>query len=136
MTTIDKLKITMSERRPLTIVKADWPLIAHADRHDGTVKVQANHEWTIRVREHADGRRIVYGWVRAGNGGVFEGWRGSEGGFLVAPTERFRDAGLGPLGHVPDDEETIRAIRRMGGIVDDDRLADECIADLPAEDLG
>ena len=120
-TTSEKIKIPMSERRPLSIVKADWPLIASADRHDGQVECQANHLWTIRVREHADGRRLVYGWVREGNGGVYAGWRGAEGGFLV-------EAG--------DEAETIRAIRRIGGIIDDDRLADECIADLPAEDLG
>lgn len=42
------------------------------------------------------------------------------GGFLVA-------AG--------DEAETIRAIRRIGGILGDDDLAAECIADLPAEDL-
>lgn len=30
---------------------------------------------------------------------------------------------------------TIRAIRRIGGILGDDDLAAECIADLPAEDL-
>jgi hypothetical protein len=133
--TTDKLKITMSERRPLTIVKADWPLIAKADRHDGAVECQANHEWTIRVREHRDGRRIVYGWLTSGHGGVPAGWRGSEGGFLVSPTAAFRDADDGPLSHVPDDDETVRAIRRVGGIIDDDALADECIADLPAEEL-
>lgn len=109
----------MSERRPLSIVKSEWPLIARADRHDGEVQVQANHEWAIRVREHADGRRIVYGWLREGNGGSHAGWRGAEGGFLVDPG---------------DEAETVRAIRRIGGMIDDDKLADECIADLPAEE--
>jgi hypothetical protein len=117
-TTNEKLTITMSERRPISIVKADWPLVARADRHDGAVECQANHAWSIRVREHADGRRIVYGYLRAGNGGVPIGWRGAAGGFLIA-------AG--------DDDETVRAIRRVGGIVDDAALADTCIADLPAE---
>jgi hypothetical protein len=119
-----KIKIPMSERRPLNISETDWPLIASAEEHDGQVECEANHKWAIRVREHADGRRLVYGWLRSGPGGVHAGWRGSEGGFLVPP-----------LGHVPDDDGTIRAIRRMGGIVDDDKLADECIADMPAESL-
>jgi hypothetical protein len=114
-----KLKITMSERRPLSIVADEWPVIARSDRHDGAVACQANHEWAIRVRQHADGRRLIYGWLTSGNGGVPAGWRGAEGGFLVA-------AG--------DEDETIRAIRRIGGIIDDDRMADECIASLPAED--
>jgi hypothetical protein len=131
--TTDKLKITMSERRPLTIVKADWPLIARADRHDGAVECQANHEWRIAVREHADGRRLVYGWLTRGNGGVPIHWRGSEGGFLVSPIPGPDVEGT-HVG-VPDDEETVRAIRRVGGIIDDDKLADECIADLPAEEV-
>ena len=131
--TTDKIKITMSERRPLTIVKADWPLIAHANRHDGAVEVQANHEWAIRVREHADGRRLVYGWLTSGNGGVPAGWRGAEGGFLVSPLPG-PDVEGKRVG-VPDEDETIRAIRRVGGIIDDDTFADECIADLPAEEI-
>lgn len=124
-----RITIPMSERRPLSIVEADWPLIACAERHDGQVECQANHLWVIRVREHVDGRRLVYGWVRAGNGGVYAGWRGSEGGFLVA------NINDGPLALRPNDEETVRAIRRVGGIIEDDKLADECIGDLPAEEV-
>lgn len=131
-TTVEKLEITMSERRPLAIIRDDWPLIARADRHDGQVECQANHEWTIRVREHADGRRIVYGWLIGGNGGVPAGWRGAKGGFLVSPVPG-PDVDGKRVG-VPDDDETVRAIRRIGGIIDDNELADECIADLPAEE--
>jgi hypothetical protein len=118
--TTDKIKITMSERRPLSISPEEWPLIARADRHDGKVESQANHRWSIRVRQHADGRRLVYGYLREGNGGVPAGWRGADGGFLVA-------AG--------DEDGTVRAIRRIAGIIDDDKMADECIADLPEETL-
>lgn len=127
MTTETKsITITMSERRPLKIDPEQWPIIAEASRHNGAVKSQANQEWFVKVRQHADGRRIVYGRIQAGNGGVPAGWRGSAGGFLV---EASADA------HNPNEEETVRAIRRVGGIVDDDALADECIADLPAEEL-
>lgn len=116
-----KLKITMSERRPLTIDPELWPVIAQADWHNGQHDFQANTIRRIRVRQHADGRRIVYGFQRAGNGGQHAGTRNPEGGFLIT-------AG--------DEDETIRAIRRIGGIINDDQLADECIADLPAEYLG
>jgi len=120
----DRITITMSERTPVKISLIEWPIVARADRHDGKVECEANHLWTIRVREHRDGRRIVYGWMRAGNGGVPIGWRGSDGGYLVAPV-----AGR------PDDEETVRSIRRVGGIIGDDGMAAECIAELPAETL-
>lgn len=120
----DTISITLTNRRPLRIRKGLWGLIARADRHDGQVECQANHEWAIRVRERADGRRVVYGWLRAGHGGVHIGWRGAEGGKLVEAIDGR-----------PDEEGTIRAIRRVGELVEDERLADECIADLPAESL-
>jgi hypothetical protein len=135
MTTTDKIKITMSERRPLSVDKKEWPLIARADWYDGHIKCQANTVRTIRVLQHADGRRIVYGVQEAGNGGQFAGTRNHEGGFLVPASEEFATAGDGPLSHAPDEEETVRAIRRVGGIVGDAELADECIASLPAESI-
>lgn len=122
MTTTDKdtMTVTMSERRPLKIKKSEWPLIARADWHDGQYDFQANTKRRIVVREHADGRRIVYGLQEAGNGGQHLGTRNPAGGFMI------------PAG---DEDGTIRAIRRVGGIIDDDGLADECIADLPAETI-
>lgn len=122
-----KIKITMSERRPLSIVEDEWPVIAQADWHNGQVECQANTIRRIKVREHADGRRLVYGFARAGSGGQYAGTRNPEGGFLVAAKVCW------PVPS-PDEDETVRAIRRVGGIIDDDGLADECIADLPAED--
>jgi hypothetical protein len=116
-----KIKITMSERRPLSIDPEQWPVIAQADWHDGRVECQANNIMRIKVREHADGRRIVYGFRRAGDGGQHAGTRNPEAGFLLSS-----DAG---------EDETIRALRRVGGVIDDDRLAEECIADLPAEEV-
>jgi|HubBroStandDraft_1064217.scaffolds.fasta_scaffold67913_3 hypothetical protein len=121
-----RVKITMSDRRPLTIVENEWPLVASAEQHDGAVECQANHVWAIRVRQNAIGTRIVYGWLREGRGGSHAGWRGAEGGFLVAA--------LG--GGEADEDETVRAIRRVGGIIEDSKMADECIADLPAETIG
>lgn len=124
MTTTEKKKIvvTMSERSPLKLDPELWPLIADVSRHDGQVECQANREWAIKVREHEDGRRVVYGWVRRGNGGMPIDYRGASGGYLVGAGDDV-------------DSETIRAIRRVAGIIDYDQLGADCIADLPAEEL-
>lgn len=132
-TTTEKktITITMSERRPLKIDPAQWPLVARATWHNGEHECQANTIREIKVREHADGRRIVYGYQEAGNGGQYAGTVNPRAGFLVAASDV--DAADGTK--MPDDDETVRALRRVGGIVEDDQLAAECIADLPAEEL-
>lgn len=58
--------ITLTARAPVAISEAEWPLIAIAkiaddSRRDGTPLPR--HEYdvaTCRVRQHADGRAIVY----------------------------------------------------------------------------
>jgi hypothetical protein len=52
------------------------------------------------------------------------GWRGARAGYLVPAVEGR-----------PASDETVRAIRRVAGVIEDDRLGDECIAYLPAETL-
>lgn len=116
-----KLRIRMSEQPPVSVVADDWPVVASDSSFNGEHECQANRIWWIKVRQHADGRRIVYGCLDSGPGGTRIGWRGAHGGFLVAPSD-------GP-------EETIRAIRRVAGIIDDDAMADYVIAALPATDL-
>lgn len=128
MTTTKKITITMSETAPVSIDPEAWPLIADADRHDGAVEVQANTKWAIRVRQHADGRRLIYGWQSAGNGGKPAGYRPLYAGYLVEwPSGDGRQA--------KSDEATIRAIRRVAGVIGDEQLGAECIADLPAQEL-
>lgn len=118
VTTAKRIEITLSERSPVRIDPEQWPVIAHASTHDGKVACQANTEWEIKVREHADGRRIVYGSCTAGNGGQYAGFRPSFGGWIITP-----------------DEDTVRAIRRVAGLIGDDDLGAECIAELPAEEI-
>jgi hypothetical protein len=139
MTTEKKyLTITMSERSPIKIDKAEWPTIADVSEHDGVVRSQANTEWYIRVREHADGRRIVYGARVAGGGGQHVGFREDRAGFLVDVPRNFAGS---PVDMTSDGvrhsiaDETIRAIRRVAGIVGDDKMGDECIGSLPAESI-
>jgi hypothetical protein len=122
-----KLKIVLSETAPRTIDTKTWPVIASAERHDGAVECQANTLWGIIVREHSDGRRLVYGYQKAGPGGRSAGFRELRGGYLLDQD------GYG----IPEEQEveTIRAIRRCAGIIDDAQLGANCIADLPAREL-
>ncbi|GAC1541205.1 MAG: hypothetical protein NVS3B10_05720 [Polyangiales bacterium] len=132
----------MSERRPLKVDPDEWPVIASADWHDGQVECQANNIRRIKVREHRDGRRIVYGFQNAGDGGQYAGTRNPSAGYLVevetvveghgSPADMRRAYAARDAKR---DEETVRAIRRVGGVLGDDALADECIASLPAEDI-
>jgi hypothetical protein len=128
-----KIEIRMSERAPLSIDPEAWPVIASADWFNGQYEFQANYIRRIKVREHADGRRIVHGHYCSGDGGAPIGFRGASGGYLVdwPVPESQRD----PQVQDAFDADTIRAIRRVAGIIGDDDLAGECIADLPAREL-
>jgi len=53
--------------------------------------------------------------------------------FLLKRTRNPEAGFLLPAG--ADEDETIRALRRVGGVLDDDGLAEECIGDLPAEEI-
>ena len=123
-----RIKIYMSERAPVSIEMSEWSLIASADAFGNisggpaAIHVQANQEWYIHVRQHQDGRRVVYGENIRGNGGMPASWKPSHGGFLIDADEKSQ-------------AETVRAIRRVAGIVGNVYLADECIAELPADKL-
>lgn len=122
MTTTEKktITITLSDRAPVRIDPEAWPVIAGASDHDGQVRCQANTEWWIKVREHADGRRLVYGAKEEGNGGQHRGFRSTYPGYLLPG----RSA-----------DETVRAIRRVAGAIERDDLGADCIADLPVEEI-
>ena len=104
----------------MRIQEAAWPDLASAKWWDGHDEEKANRTKSIRVRQHADGRRLVYA-VAASQ---WQGERGAHAGFLVAA-----EAGC------PDDASTVRAIHTVAETIDAPRLAAECIAALPAEDL-
>lgn len=106
--------ITLTGRAPVRIVEADWPLIARASDHDGYVASQADRTWTLRVRQHDDGRTIVYGVYSTS-------WQGE------------RDEAAGEL--LDAGEDIPAAIHRVAESCGCERLVAACIADLPAEVL-
>jgi hypothetical protein len=126
-TTKKQITISMSDRRPLTIVADDWPSVSIGEEYSGQHEFQAFDGASIRVRQHADGRAIVSGYAGDWDGGGRPERENRRAGFLV-----------------PADGDVVRAIRRVAGILaDTDHVGDmahaaarRCIADLPAESLG
>ena len=116
-----KFTITLTDRAPVTIVRAEWPVIASATDRPGSilrgtpVPDYETDEFRLTVRQHADGRSIVYGVIDASTEWTgTEDWRGGElladGGELVAAITRVGDS-------MP------ACVRR------------DCIADLPAQEI-
>lgn len=137
--------ISLRDRNPVTIVAKEWPEIASVRHWNGEDECQANRVTVIRVREHADGRRLVYGKHVAGPGGMCIGERERYSGYLLVPVQRSamreRSDGLMSSGY-PDDDATVRAIHdvakelsvsQWASDTQAEDLAMECIGELPAE---
>lgn len=123
-TTTSKAKtrtITLTDRPPVTIREDQWPVIATAKWWDNTYECQANRTASVRVREHEDGRRIVYGVY----GSNWQGERDKKAGMLIDYVVYGQ----------ADTDATIQAIHEVTELIGYPALAAECIADLPAEAL-
>lgn len=131
-----KRTITLSDRPPVSIDETAWPTWASAsdDDHDGQVRCQANRtsDWFVKVRRHADGRCIVYaGYTYSSNWANEQGYRIRHG--VLLPVESSQDSIC---------EAITEVCRRMSSCEHSDgdeakwaSLRDECIADMPAEEL-
>ena len=108
-----KLTITLTDRRPVEIVKDDWPILARASDHDGQYESQANRKWRLLVRQHEDGRCIVYGVHNTD-------WQGE--------SDRRHGMLIDGLDEAP---AAIKSVAESIGAAES--VADYCIADLPAE---
>ena len=122
-TTAKTRTITLTDRRPVTIDEAEWPIVAVGDErpgssHNGTpVPNYETDRYTIRVRQHADGRAIVYVVVDAAT--AWTGTADYRGGVLLT-------AGS-------DIAAAILSVGEAAGCPAS--VIRECIADLPAERL-
>ena len=134
------LTITLTGRAPVKITKEDWPVIASGEDKwydDGQHECQANrtNSWKLIVRQHADGRTLVYG-IFASTSQQPPRWRGSvRGGKMVTVEGATAD-------EVGDTAPIIAAIfdvaedmQARSGQKEFARLAHECIADLPAVEV-
>jgi len=112
------MQITMTDRPPVRIVIADWPTIARADWFTGEHECQANEVASLKVRRHEDGRTIIYGHRDRGPGGMPISYRGSWAGVLTS-----KQANI------------VLVIRQVACDIGAPQLADQCISELPAEDV-
>jgi hypothetical protein len=125
--------ITLTGRPPVRIREDAWPIIAHGHylAYDGQIECQSSCTITIDicVRAHADGRHIVYGTY------IYETrWQGERGcahkaGVLCLP-------GWDVVGAIRDVGDALSASADDGQEDAVDATVRDCIADLPAEDVG
>lgn len=125
--------ITLTDRPPVRVREDQWPVIAHGSykNWDNQYDFQANRTWKIdiRVRRHEDGRAIVYGLYDYDTHFQNEKCEAHKVGALLAPDgdlpSTIKEAAEQMIKRVSDDDMHwhIRA------------AADECIADLPAQEL-
>ncbi len=128
----DKITIRLTDARPVRVSNANWPLIASAKGDSWTEQDPARHQqalqcgeldkYSIGVRQHADGRTIIYGFV---SGSPLTGTKDAYAGFRY-----------GLVGESVPDATSTASIRRVAGVCGiPSSVADECIADLEPEDL-
>ncbi len=125
--------ITLTGRPPVTIDEENWPVIAEAqdDWWDGKVECQSNRwsDWTIRVRQHADGRSIIYATYS-----YRTNWQNARGyaakrGRLIAASDDICAAIRAVCDEMASAEAEGDDAGRWAA------LEADCIADLPAEKL-
>lgn len=128
--------ITLTGRPPVRIQEDAWPVIAQAyyDWHDGQVESQANRKkkWSVRVRQHDDGRAIIYASYHydthyqgednmESKAGRLLGVGADEAAIVAAINQVCED--IAELEHAEGDAAKWKA------------MAADCIADMPAEEL-
>lgn len=120
--------ITLTGQAPVRIVEDEWPVIASADGdsyagndYGGVYQQVLSHGevdvYRLRVRQHADGRALVYGTLTGS-----PQWGGEEsrrGGELLAAGADLPAA----IARVAEDVHIPESVAR------------ECVADLPAVSL-
>lgn len=133
----ERITIPLSDAAPVSIDPDAWPIVAEAEDHDGGAhRDQATRRSKLKVRQHKDGRRIVYGWTRSS----YAGAPSPDAGWLVPEVTGAARAAFDPQGSpagtaAADDRETIRAIRRTAGAIGAEGLVGPTIAALPAREL-
>lgn len=127
------LTITLTDRPPVKIKKDEWPIIAESSDKDfdNEYEFQANRtsKWTLKVRQHEDGRALVYGiysydtnWQNERNYNVRGGELLAKSGDLAVAIRRVGE-------WMAQQEQSEGDASRW------ESLINECIADLPAQEI-
>ena len=135
-----KVTIHLTGRRPVRVDPREWPVIAEAtgDSYEG--RDQARHvqmeqqgqldSYAITVRQHEDSRTIVYGTVTYGEFG-----NGNDDGLPTYCGEIFGER----LGAEDEHDVSAEVVDKINNIASrmaiPYKLAEECIASLPPEEL-
>ena len=108
--------VTLSSRPPVKIKECEWPVIASSSWcDDPRVPQQANRKAWLKVRQHADGRTLVYG-------GTESNW------------ERERSLRSGLL--CPKGSDVAKAIYQVSEELGyKSELAADAVGELPAEEI-
>jgi hypothetical protein len=128
--------IVLTRRPPVRIESDYWPVIAEAKDRDfeGQYEFQSFRRsyWAVYVRQHKDGRTIVYATYRYESNWGGERTYAAKRGVLLGDSPSGRDI-CAAITEICDDIANADACgedaKRWPG------LADDCIADMPAEDL-
>jgi len=134
MTTETKTRIiTLTGRAPIKIREDQWPVIAIGDYRDwdNQYEFQANRKWKIdfRVRQHANGRIVVYAVYDYDTHFREEAGEAHKVGQLL-------DAGADlPAAITCAADELIKRVADGNMHRHVRNAANECIADLPAQEL-
>ena len=131
-----KRTITLTDRPPVRIDEDEWGVVASASdkEFDNQYEFQANRisKWYIGVREHDDGRCIVYAtYSYTTNYQNSRGYSAKRG--VMLPKDSTMDDVVKAIKEVASD---ISGAEHDGE--DSSRwptLANDCIADLPAEEI-
>jgi hypothetical protein len=118
--------ITMTGRAPIRIREDDWHQVAIAKHWDGEFESQANRSWTVRAREHVTDGRVIVSAVYNTR------WQHEQ----CAAAGELLDTGRAPTSDTSgNDADVVAAIIKVCQAIGRPGLADECIADLPPQEI-
>ena len=109
------LTVTLTNHPPIRIQKDEWPILAEAYWYDESTEKESKECKRLIVRQHNDGRAIVYGIYTT----TLQGERNRRRGVLVFPGSEL----VWPIYQVS-------AAMKFGS-----DFAEDCIANLPTQVL-